>query len=437
MSRRFSTLILLPAVALALPLLAQLKPTTLDKPITVQAALEGKPGERVSGQLLRYDDQTLVIKTATHERTLQWSELTGPNRYAIRAQLIDRRNAEDWLDLAELAMQDNMREQAKLATNRATLLDPKTRLRGDAILRGQGNAKPTTSTTAVAAASKPTSDAVVHYQKATPEQDAEAIKDAQETAAEVAKKFKIQFAELQTAHFIIFTDWDPREHDFLKTNLEKAYSVVSKEFNIPDKENVFVGKLPVYMFAKQADFMKYAAAVDGFPASNLVAGYYAGLSNGRGHLVMWKPDVQRHGGNLRLAEEKWAYTLTHEFTHAFIARYRTNRRVPRWMNEGLAEVIAARQFPDDNAYRFARQIASAPFDFQKLFDDKSMPGGEMYPVMRTMVEALLQDNYKAFLAMFNDIKDGMDPAAALKKHYKAGYEEFEQAWRAYAKRFKD
>jgi hypothetical protein len=107
------------------------------------------------------------------------------------------------------------------------------------------------------------------------------------------------------------------------------------------------------------------------------------------------------------------------------------------MNEGLAEVIASRQFPDDNAYRYAREIANAPFDFQKLFDDKSMPGGEMYPVMRTMVEALLQDNYKAFLAMFNDIKDGMEPLSALKKHYKAGYEEFEQAWRAYAKRFKN
>jgi hypothetical protein len=36
--------------------------------------------------------------------------------------------------------------------------------------------------------------------------------------------------------------------------------------------------------------------------------------------------------------------------------------------------------------------------------------------------------------MFNDIKDGMDPEEAMKKNYKAGYREWEPAWRNYAKR---
>jgi hypothetical protein len=429
---------------------AELKATTLDKPIPVQAVLEAKPGEKISGQLVRYDETSLVIKTAAGERTIQWPELTATHRYLLHSQLIDRKNAEDWLDVAELAMKANMREQAKMAVGRAATIDGKTRVRGDAILRGQGNAKPEATTTAVAggASTKPAKDGsvaaamkpneqVVHYQKSTPEQDAAAIKLAQDVAGAVAKQFKLNFAELQTAHFIIFTDWDPREHDFLTSNLEKAYSLVSKEFNIPDKENVFVGKLPVLMFAKQSDFGRYSAVVEKFPVSAQVAGYYTGHGDGSGHLVMWKPDVNRYGGNVRMAEERWAYTLTHEFTHAFVARYRTNRKVPRWMNEGLAEVIASRAFPNPGAYARARSIAEAPFDFQKLFDDKNMPGGEMYPVMRTMVEALLQENYKAFLAMFNDIKDGMDPEEALRKHYKAGYGEFEQAWRAYAKRLRD
>ena len=58
--------------------------------------------------------------------------------------------------------------------------------------------------------------------------------------------------------------------------------------------------------------------------------------------------------------------------------------------------------------------------------------------MRTMVEALLQDDYKAFLAMFNDIKDGVPPHQALYKHYKkATYVTFETAWRGYARKLKE
>jgi hypothetical protein len=57
----------------------------------------------------------------------------------------------------------------------------------------------------------------------------------------------------------------------------------------------------------------------------------------------------------------------------------------------------------------------------------------MYPVMQTMVEAMIRDNRKAFLQMFNDIKDGMDPEEAMKKNYNAGYRQWEPAWRNYAK----
>ena len=442
-------------VWVAVPLRAELKATTLEKPINATVALEGKPG--VSGLLVKYDEETLVIKTAKGEQTLKWSELTAASRYNLRATIADKKDAEEWLDLAELAMQAGMREQAKVCVNRAAAIDPKVRLRGEAILRGQGNAKQAVAAGSAAgvttrpavAATGPSgghdvvaipmrvNDKVVHYEKSTPQQDAAAIKVAQEVSAGVVKQLKIQLAEFQTTHFIVFTDWDPREYGFLKTNLEKAYSVVSKEFNIPDKENVFVGKLPVFMFAKQADFAKYTAVVEGFPAQAGLLGYYRGHGDGSGHLVMWKPDVKRYGGDVRIAELQWAYTLTHEFTHAFVARYRTNRNVPRWLHEGVAEVIAARQFPVRGAYSFARQMAERNFDFQALFDDEKRPGGEMYPVMRTMVEALLQDDYKAFLAMFKDIKDGLGPEAALKKHYKATYEEFEQAWRGYARKLKE
>jgi len=411
-----------------------LTPKALDKPLPVQLTLTEK-SERVAGTLLRYDQEAIVVRTGKGERTLPWSKLAPPSHYALRTQLIDRKSAADWLELAELGMQLNLKDQARLAVTEAGRLDPASKLKGDAILRGQGAAKPATGGKDVKFANKTgatTATTVEKFQKATPEEDDKAIGTAQRIAKAVGDHLKINFAEIQTPHFIIFTDWDPREFSFLKDNCEGAYAAVSKQFDIPVKENVFIGKLPVFMFARQSDFRKYAATVDNFPVPENVAGYFTAHGDGTGHMVMWKPDVKKWG--VREAEKHWAYTLTHEFTHAFVSRYRTNRNIPRWLNEGLAEVIAYNQFPITQAHLAAKMQATERFDFTALFDDEKMPGGDMYPVMQTMVEAMIRDNRKAFLQMFDDIKDGMDPQDAMKKNYNAGYKQWEGAWRNYAKR---
>jgi hypothetical protein len=432
MKRRALVLFCAAALMAAVPGYAEIKPTKLDKPILANVVLS-ENSEKVTGNLLAYDAEKLSLKTGKGDREIRWEELTAGSQYALRSQLANKKDAGEWLELAELAMRAGLREQAKVAVANAARIDPSTKLKGDAILRGQGNAKPSTNPNASAGAVS--AGDVAKFQKSTPEQDAKAIKQAQEVAAGVTKEMKIEFAEIQTPHFIIFTDWDKREHQFLKDNCEGAYAAVSKQFDIPVKENVFVGKLPVFMFAKRTDFANYALKFDNFPTRNTIAGYYQGRSDGSGHMVMWKPDVARYG-NVSAAERHWAYVLTHEFTHAFIARYRTNKRIPRWLNEGLAEVIAHEQFPKPESYQYAKYMANEQFDFEALFDDSKMPGGDMYPVMQTMVEALIRENRKGFLAMFNDIKDGMEPEEAMKKHYKAGYKDWEPAWRRFAKSLK-
>lgn len=391
---------------------AELKETYLPRPLPTQVTLNAG-NEQVVGSLVKYDAQTIQIKSGRGNREIKWSELTKASRYSLRSELIDRSKAAEWLELAEFGVQCGLPEQTRIAVANAVRIDPSTRLKGEAILRS-------------AKAS------LVKYQKSTPEEDAKAIETAQKVASYVADKMKLNWVEIQTPHFIIFTDWDAREHNFLRKNCEASYAAVSKQFGIPVAENVFVGKLPVFMFDKQADFMRYAKEFDGFPVGKTVAGYFTQHDDGSGHMVMWKPDTRAYP-SLKEAEDRWAYTLTHEFTHAFISRYRTNRQIPRWLNEGLAEVIASGRYPRPGAHAFAKEMAGRQFNFAALFDDEKMPGGAMYPVMQTMVEALIQENRRAFLAMFDDIKDGMEPEAALKKHYKAGYRDWEKAWRRYAK----
>src|SRR6185503_13834035 len=103
---------------IAVPCFAKLKPTTLDKPLFVQVALR-EGGEKVSGSLIRFDDEVLVIKSGGGERELKWEQLTGGSGFAVRSQVIDRKSAEQWLELAEWAMHNDLKEQAKQAVAQA------------------------------------------------------------------------------------------------------------------------------------------------------------------------------------------------------------------------------------------------------------------------------------------------------------------------------
>jgi hypothetical protein len=394
---------------------AELKPAALRRPLKVRLALIVH-SEIVVGELEHYDAQKLYVKTEEGVRPVLWTQLTGHSHWDIRTQIIDKDSATDWMDLAEVALNFGMKEEVTKAVANAIRCDPSMRLKGQVFLRR--------------AATQPSK--YVKYQKSTSIQNAKAIAAAQKVAKDVEKKMELNLGEIQTRHFIIFTDWDKKEYDFLKKNCEKAYSAVSRQFNIPVSENVFVGKLPVFMFAKQTDFQKYAAMIDDFPAPRAVLGYFSPHDDGTGHMAMWKPDINRYP-DVQEAEKKWAYVLTHEFTHAFMSRYRTNRDIPRWINEGLAEVIAHEEYPSPESHDYARRLSQIPFEFENLFDDTMMPGGIMYPVMMTMVEALIHENRRAFIHMIDDLKDGVEPEAALKKNFHAGYKDWEPAWRKYAK----
>jgi hypothetical protein len=418
----------------------ELKAITLAKPLPVKVTLAGT-FENIDGSLIRYDAASLVIRTGKGERDLKWFGLTRLTHYALRKQLVDSTSAAEWMDLAQLATKLDMQQEAESALANAARIDPTLRPKGDAAGGGgiptqrhaaTAPSNPTTFRAAVNLPAQPIGPKNAKYEQATAAQHVAAVAYAEQRAQIVADGMKIQFATIKTAHFIIFTNWDAREHDFLKNNCENAYTAVSTQFDIPVRENVFVGLLPVFMFATHAQFIKYANEFDKFPVPEGWLGYFSAHADGSGHMVMWKPDTKKT--KVERAELDWAHTLTHEFTHAFVSRYRSNRRIPRWLNEGLAEVIAGVPFPREGSHAYAKMMAGKKFNFQDLFDDKKLPPAEMYPVMQTMVEALIKEDRKAFLRMFDDIKDGMDPEEAMRKNYKAGYQDWEKAWRNYAKK---
>ncbi len=444
-------------LGLAMPLLADR--ITPPKPIYTEVYLRptgDAPAREVSGNLLSYDDQSVAIKTTKGERDLPWIQLTASSAFTLRSRLINKKVAADWLGLGRFGWSIGATEQARVALGKASSLDASLKEQAQSILAtspGSALAPPAADTSSdtrelIGSASathpsgpeaprvfgmlpRPPDNSPVKptekYEKSTPEQDARAITAAKAEAAGVGSEFNVTFDTLETKHFLIFTDWDPQEYDFLKTNLEDAYSAVSRQFDIPDTENVFVGKLPVYMFARFKDYAKFTDAQGflGMPTPRALRGYYAGKPNGTGVLVMYKPGADDVGE----AELEWAHCLVHEFTHAFVARYRTNARIPRWLNEGIAEVIAAKSFPRQGTYQYAQRMAAMHTSAGTLFDDSKMPGGEWYPVMQTMAEMLIAQDSAAFKQMFDAIKDGLDGEEALKKYFHIDYDELMADWR--------
>ena len=452
------------SILLLASLWARAEPVALEKPLYAEVFLKGTTAKatKISGNLTTYDDANFTLKIGKDDRTLAWAEVSPSSAFTLRQRLIDKTKATDWLVLAQFGLDIGAKEQAQGALRQAVKLDPSLKKQADELLaapakeetspateapKPAGDAKPKGDGDLIKNADEPGVPAPqpgrkkgekverVKYTPATPEQAAEAMKRIRDQQAKVADQIKVQFAEFETDHFIVFTDWDEREHAFLKKNLEEAYKVVSKQFDMSPKENIFVGRLPVYMFAEYSDFRSFAQTIDRFQVTQTVAGYYHGNEAGFGHMSMWKPNESLTGTrNIKDAERLWAYVLVHEFTHAFLARYRSNEFIPRWLNEGIAEVIASSQFPLRDHQRVARSMALNGGDVSMLFDDENMPSGVYYPVMQSMVELLVKTDRKKFIKLIDDIKDGMDPEEALQTGFKTNYAGFARSWREWAKK---
>ena len=417
-----------PAVTVSLTVLNEPRPTT------------------VLGDLVAYDDAGLTLDVRGERRTLAWVDLSSASAFTARYRLVDEARATDWLALGAFGRAVGAARQAEQALLRAVRLDPSLAAEADRIratpadtLRRPPPVAPQPAAPAPPPVTRTPSAprAGGDVQKFAPVTDADAqaaMAQARRVADADLRKLGVRVREVQTAHFLIFTDWDPVDDAFLADSLEGAYRLVSREFDVGYDQTVFVGKLPVYMFDAHDDFMRYAREIDGqldFPDG--VAGYYSGRSDGMGKMLMSKPRSTRDVG-LPTARKLWARTLTHEFTHAFFARYRSNAFVPRWLNEGLAEVIAEQVYPRAGAIETAKAVARSGAPIDSLFDDSVMPPAAMYPVAMTLVQALYREDGRKFNALVDRIKAGDDPQTALRDLYRVDYAGLQVAWRGYVLR---
>jgi hypothetical protein len=441
MSGRLAAAVLV-AIAVLLTGRASGVPVEVDPPVTVALTIVAEPrNERVTGDLVVYDEAGLTIVVRGERQRFTWSELTPTSSFTARHRLVDPDDPQEWIDLARFGRLVGAERQSEYAIRKALSLDAVLEAEAEAIremplgelrrpgLATQGRTKIEPEADPVPAAVDP--DLPPRFAAVDPlvgeQAEREAVTRGDTELAQVGVRMRI----VKTPHFLIFTDWDPVDDAWLARQLEGAFQMLCREFHVTQDQDVFVGRLPVYMFNTHAGMLRYAIEIDGFETDQVgVAGYYASNNRGIGKLVMSKPRATDAIG-LDLARRAWARTLTHEFVHAFLARYRGNRFLPRWLNEGLAEMLAETIHPRPGALRTARRVAAEGESIAFIFDDANMPGAEMYPVMMTLTNALYREDPAKFVSMVDRIKAGEETEALLKELYDVDYPGLERAWRAY------
>ncbi|MCL2648577.1 MAG: hypothetical protein FWD61_16495 [Phycisphaerales bacterium] len=350
------------------------------------------------------------------------------DRYSI-ASLVDAR-------LAALTVSsewnDEQQTQIKTLTTRAKAIVVKTDIRRPAY---SGLAALTGDSAAASSASQPNvstlqlfvkdNGTVIKYVKPTPKQDAEALTLIRNQAKTIGEKSNIKLTEIETAHCLVYTDWDASEQSFLKKNVEGAYIASAKMFDFPLNESVFPGKLPLYVLAGKNAFLAVGEAM-GRTNLTKVIGTFTVNDDGIGSAIMYRksPDARTSAQDC-LGE--FGRTLSWQMTNAFIARYRTNKTLTGWLRMGIPARVSYAQFRTENERSAIQKFISKKRTLKEILVD-SVSDYESQAVAGTIVEMLQTKDSKAFVAMINKIKDGQDGADALKETYKMTYDDVEKTW---------
>lgn len=381
-------------------------------PRTVSLTILREPRNlEIVGELVRYDETGCTLDVRGELQRFAWSQLSPSSCFTARYRLIDEDDAGDWLALAKFGRKVGVEQLSEYAAGEAVERDPSLAANLDAL-----RAIP------------------LGLYRQPGILGTAADVETQRSASSAAKALELRLRTFRTSHFQVFTDWDPAKDRRLAEELEAAHARLCHEFGVPPGEQYFDEPLPVYMFDSHLTFLRYARQIDGFEqARATVAGYYTGNRRGEGKIVMSSP---RDGSLIGydLAEKQWRRTLTHEFSHAFLARYHGGTFLPRWLEEGLAEMIAEKVHRRPGAIDRARQRARSGQSIASLFAPDAAPTAKDYPVMMSLVVGLYQEDPRRFRQFVRRLKAGEGEVELLRELYGVDHAGLEKAWRGYMRR---
>ncbi len=247
---------------------------------------------------------------------------------------------------------------------------------------------------------------------------------------EVQKKMGRDVVLMETDHFLIWTDWTSNTRSLLPKLCEEMYAALSAEFDHKPDKSVFMAKCPVFCWKSKAQFQKFAQLFDGYSGKDAV-GYTRSIErHGYVHVAL-----VRHGSDPR-DYDRFATTLVHEGTHAFLHRYHSPRLIPHWVNEGYADLMAERVLGDrcfagEKAKLLAQQYVAHDWPIGDLLAKAGPISVQQYPLAHSIIAFLETRNPQQLKAFVRGLKDGQSIEEALDKNFDGlTTQSLEKQWRA-------
>ena len=224
----------------------------------------------------------------------------------------------------------------------------------------------------------------------------------------------------ETEHFLFCTNIPPQQVGVFITSLDRMYSWMQTTYGISQNEKVWRGKASVFAFVHEEEF----AAFERRFMKNQPQPGTAGLCHYDSDRNVC---IAVHQGT---SADYFGVVLVHETSHGFIHCYKTPVRVPSWVNEGMAEVIASLMVPSSKGVqskekKFLQALQSVPEPRlgKEFFEvNKNIPFNR-YGGASSMTRFLLQTDQQKYVRFINLLKEGMPWEEALAASYNATKEQ--------------
>jgi hypothetical protein len=230
---------------------------------------------------------------------------------------------------------------------------------------------------------------------------------------------------VETKYYLFYTDMPPASVAVFIAYLDSMYEQLSKAFGIPAGKNIFCGKCVVVAFNTQESFLQFEKVVYNNVPNEGTAGLCHSSSSGEVVISVHKLSNPFSFANV----------LVHETSHGVVHRWLSSVRVPSWINEGIADWVAAAVVKGSRdvtnkqslALERVRQTASLG---GRYFDETMNIEFMYYGIASNMVEFLLRVDANKYRQFLTNIKEGYTTEESLQKSYGVTMQQFVQQYGA-------
>ncbi len=396
-----------------------------------------RSGNLISGTVSEFDERGLVLLAEGKLLPISWDDVETPSAYQVKKKLLtvirgneDSLTAEDHFRLGYFLAVRNHHTAAIAEFSKARKRDPAYATRIEQAwkeiqrLKEQNKTPPenpfdgphANSPRNEAAPDSP-SQTDVNYLKLTPEQHQEVLALCKDFGNVVREETAPDLVLLETTHFLIWINWPENTRNQIADWAEQMYSVLCREFGFPQDEPIWLGKCPIFCFKNKKQFVEFAKRYDQYDAEKIL-GYTRTESSGYVHVVL------RRLGNEPADLDRFATTMVHEASHAFIHGYVSPLELPAWLGEGLANYTAQRVLGDRcrtgaESVAVARQFVQLNRSLTDVlkYDREELPP-EYYPIAHSLVEFLIRTDRNGFVNLVRELKKNQPFATAWSKSFK-------------------